>query len=239
MKRRNPLVVSLFLVLVVVLLAWMSELANAVESQTIQKVSPPGFVELGFKELPPTAQIAWEAKQPNFLEFRQYRLENEDQKVAVFYLAPGEYVILATVVDFDAKLFRKVTWQVTVQPGPGPTPVPPIPPGPEPDEPDEPEKPKTVFGLAFLEKAQEVKFHGTPQAKKIAQNFESVASAIAAGGINSIEASRNQLRSLNVDLPRSTAPLWDWLDAFATANFTSLDQYAKAYGEIAIALRYP
>jgi hypothetical protein len=126
----------------------------------------------------------------------------------------------------------KVTVEDMVSPAPVPPlpPKPPVPPKPIPPKPD-------LTGLA-LETFEQVKAMPKDQCKKLASNYESVASAIAAGGILTLADAEKKLFELNrgLSLGREWSGFAQWSGSKLDA-LKELKAVGLALDEIATGLR--
>lgn len=165
-------------------------LASGVYAQAVRGTYPPGFVELNPGEVAAGADVTWEARQPLDLDWREYITVDTGARVAVMYLKPGRYVMVADVIDWDARKRFKKTFIIDVEGTPEP--VPPTPPAPVPDDLTSFEK--TVRDVSRASLVDKALIH------QLGDNFATVASMIAAGGIHTTEDAETKLKELNKPL---------------------------------------
>lgn len=193
--------------------------------QTKRIKTAPGFVELP-ANAPEGASVSWEPRKPFDLDLRQY-LTTDGAPVCVMYLQPGTYAVQLEVIDWDARAQTKTTFVIEVA-GKPPAPIPPGP-TPVPPKPD-------VTGFAKTIR-DEVRKAGVSSevANKIGENFRTVATQIAAGGIKTISEARRAVFDLNksVDVPVGLNGLKKTLDEFLEANATTIQGARNAFEIIA------
>lgn len=178
------------------LLATLVLLLPAIAWGQIKDITrPPGLVELRPGDsIPEGATYRWKAIYPFDLAYREYLTLDAKQRVCLLDLDdPGKYVVDLLVINWDSKQSYDVRHIIEIE---GDAPTPPEPgPGPEP----EPEPDDKLSGLARAVRDEAKKSVRADVAGKLANVFETVASMIAAGGLNSIRDVQFSLRSKLAD----------------------------------------
>lgn len=163
----------------------LSLLAHLARAEQIELKVPAGLVELKLSDpIFSGADISWEAKQPATLLFKG----PYDQGTVIVFNAPsaGQYVVVADVIDWEAKKRTKTTWVVTVE-GPLP-PNPPQPPLPGPVVP----RPTGLAGEVY-DKA--LPLNQPAVCRQYSARLDSVISQIGAGALRDLAAIQTSLRS--------------------------------------------
>jgi hypothetical protein len=135
-------------------------------------------------------------------------------------------------------------------PTPSPAPQPPPVPAPQPPPvPTPPVIPAGKYGFAQIayDAAQGVPLpQRVGQGPRLAENFEAVAAAIAAGAVTSVREANDQLRGKNADVAGANRDLWlPVINAFAAkatdlarqGQLSTMDEHRAAYLEFASGLR--
>lgn len=197
------------------------------EAGKVQRATrEPGWVEL----VPPPApgaiasSTAWHAVKPYDLGFRNY-LTMDGEPVCVLYLEKkGTFAMVATqgVWDGEKLSMRSTTYVITVVDPDKPDPVDPDPVDPdEPDKPDTPDPVPTGIAGELYRLAVQV---GMPKEHcfALADTFDGTASAIAAGGLKTVEAVNISISSNMPRLPVSVRekykPLTSWVSNYMKKN---------------------
>ena len=170
-------------------------------------------------------RCAYIVQAPLGLDVRSYNLEDGKQ-VLVFHSGKHAQIALTTFSNGD--VIPNVTqYVITIKPKPpGPDPNPPDPVGP------------TGFAKLVLTQARAVKM-STAWARKIAINFETVASTIAAGGITTREGANKKLYELNGLQPKAHEAFFTYLEKYLTNNkVTTAEQMAYTFNKIGEGLRF-
>lgn len=156
--------------------------ATALGEQIVMTV-PAGLVELRLPEVAAGADISWEAKQPLTLP---YKGPYDNGSVIVFNAAtPGQYVVTADVIDWEAKKRTKTNYIVTVEGSPPNPPQPPLP-GPVVPRPT---------GLAGEIYDQAIRLNQPQVCLKYSARLDSVISQIGAGALRDINSTQAAVRS--------------------------------------------
>jgi len=194
------------------------------------------LVELAVQS-PPDVTVDWEARDPLTLEWKSYKTI-DGKSVVVFWMQGDQAVLISDLIDWEHRKREKTTWIVTVGDVP-PDPSPPTPPGPQPE----------VFGLETISRESRVLIRpeGQQFLPAVAANFESTASAVAAGGLRTIQSAREAIQTSNrATLGTAGVAAWNpWLVKVGTAvdaledtgRFSDVKLYGKALAEIARGLR--
>ena len=209
--------------------------------QVVKSVHQPGFVELVAGDVPDGASITWEPRKPLDLPILD-RMNLDGQRVCIMHLQPGEYNVLLDIIDWDNRKRTKRVYALVVE-GELPDPDnPPSPPSPTPD-PDIPDNPFDGL-LADIHAEAKAGPWTAKQVQGLADNYEAVASAIAAGGIPSIRLAAQRLRELNSELG-ATDP-WHKMKGLITSYLQeeagpsgtmTLSEYGGHLSKIAEAIR--
>lgn len=178
--------------------------------------------------------VSWEAREPLDLYFLTERTAGG--KACVFFYVAGERVVIVSdVIDWDGRKRTKDTWIVTTE-GPAPPPPGPQPPTPQPDR----------YGLSAVAKAALAKVTDRSLQAALAANFSSTASAVAAGGLRSVDDARKAIQVANRATLGSSEGLWrPWLldvgravDALEDGGqIATVKDYGVALAEIAKGLQ--
>ena len=166
-----------------------------------------------------------EPRKPFDLDLRQY-LTTDGKPVCVMYLQPGTYAVQLEVIDWDARAQTKTTFVIEVAgKPPAPNPVPPEP---------EPKPDVTGFAKTIRDKTRQAGV-SSEVANKSGENFRTVATKIAAGGIKTISEARRAVFALNkqVTIPVGLDGLKKVLDDFLEANATDIQGARNAFEIIA------
>jgi len=194
------------------------------------------LVELAVQS-PADVTVDWEARDPLTLEWKSYKTI-DGKSVVVFWMTGDQAVLVSDLIDWEHRKREKTTWIVTVGDVP-PDPNPPTPPGPQPE----------VFGLETLARESKalIRSDGQQFIPTVAANFESTASAVAAGGLKTIQSAREAIQASNrASLGTAGVAAWNpWLvkvgvavDALEdTGRFTDVKAYGQALAEIARGLK--
>jgi len=154
----------------------------------------------------------------------------------VFTGCPGQYVI----TGFEGRTpFQSIIEIVPVdspQPDPDPDPDPPKP-DPDPPKPD-PTVPLSALSKETCKQAESAGINGL-LADRIASNFEKVASAYAAGGIETEKEAEEMLLSLNTKMPKTSEPFFDWFVRNMNSPSTKkdADNMQRVFEQVAIGVR--
>lgn len=213
-------------------------LVGLAAGETRQVTVPPGMVELRI-EAAEGATIGWEARDPLELDLRQY----EGGTVAVTCAhEPGKRLIVASdVIDWDARTWTRTTWVIVVEGDPGPKPPDPPDPGPDPPPPNPPDPSKYGLDKLARETLAKVGAEGRELAPQIAANFLATASAVAAGGLQTIDAARSDVQRRNRATLGALESAWrPWLYPIGAAvdrledagQFPGVKDYGRALAEI-------
>ena len=171
------------------------------EFQPSPAEKPEGYVD---------PDISWSAADPITLRFKTRTSLKEGWSSLFFVAEPGKtYVIDSDVIDWQNKKRTRKRWIIKVEGAP--VPPKPVPPGPLPS----PVRPEGVAGLVF----DQAKTAQSPEdAKRLAANYETVSSMIAAGGIHTMEEAAKELFSLNKELkldPAKWTNFSEWIDKYS------------------------
>tara|TARA_B100000029_G_scaffold219422_1_gene217158 strand:+ start:102 stop:824 length:723 start_codon:yes stop_codon:yes gene_type:complete len=174
--------------------------------------------------------ISWSAADPITLRFKTRTSLAEGWSSLFFVAEAGKtYVIDSDVIDWQNKRRTRKRWIIRVEGQP--VPPKPTPPGPGPS----PVRPEGVAGLIF-DQAKKV---GRPEdALRLAENYVTVSSMIAAGGIKTMEEAQKELFSANKSLkldPAHWTSFSEWLDKYSseTAPPKSLVDMQRFMDEVA------
>lgn len=156
--------------------------ATALGEQIAMTV-PVGLVELRLPEVAPGADISWEAKQPLVLPFKGPY--DNGTVIVIHASAPGQYVVVGDVIDWEAKKRTKTQFVITAE---GSSPNPPQPPLPGPVVP----RPTGLAGEVY---DQVIQFNQPQVCLKYSARMESVISQIGAGAVRDLAGIQASLRS--------------------------------------------
>lgn len=205
--------------------------------QVVSVKHKPGFVELVADSVPDGASVTWEPRKPFDLPFLD-RQNLDGQRVCIMHLQAGEYAVLLDVIDWDNRKRIKRVFAIEVDGAlPGPD-NPPSPPTPDPDD----------GGFTGILRDIHIEARQGPwtpsQVQGLADNYDTVAAAINAGGIPSIRLASVKLRELNAKLKVSDpwhklkGMITDYLVKEAGDDGTmAIKEYASHLVKIAEALR--
>ena len=160
---------------------------------------PEGYVD---------PDISWSAADPMTLRFKT-RTSLLEGWSSIFFIAEAgkTYVIDSDIIDWKNKKRIRKRWIIKVEGAPVPPAPVPVPPGPV--------RPEGVAGLVF----DAAKTAGAPKdAARIAENYETVSSMIAAGGLHTMEEAAKELFSLNKLLeldPAKWTHFSEWIDNYS------------------------
>jgi hypothetical protein len=183
----------------------------------------------------------------------------------VFTGAPGKYAVKVRVIAIKDGVIQTVYQKgdytniakgTAPAPNPTPTPNPPSPPNPgsnpnptpKPVNPVNPEFPDAPLGYAKLAYANAVNMTDKVIVKAIANNFESIAASINAGGIKSVSIAFSQLTTSNSNTLNGVSSREEWrpwftaIEAKLKADVSSgalsrVGSVADAFMEISMGLR--
>ena len=193
-------------------------LASIAQGQVKERTAEPNRLV----ELRPEKPSAVIVQEPLGLDHRVYNLADGKQ-VIVFHT--GQLTRIVLTVFCNGEVFPEVTQYVIKVVGPTP---------PDPDP-----KPTPPSGLPgeIYKQAKAVKM-APSLAKKAAGNFESVSSAIAAGGIRTVKDGMDKIAEINTRFwPRSTEPFVKWVEAYLQKNVTTVKQLQSVFEAITKGLR--
>ena len=180
--------------------------------------------------------ISWSAADPITLRFKTRTSLLEGWSSLFFVAEAGKkYVIDSDVIDWQNKKRTRKRWIIRTLGTPKPPKPEPTPPGPGPS----PDRPDGVAGLIF----DEAKKVGRPQdALRLAENYETVSSSIAAGGIKTMEEAQKELFGLNKELkldPAHWTNFSEWVDNYSkkTDPPTSLVAMQRFCDDMVVALK--
>jgi len=225
------------LVFLLLVTAW----SQSGHAQVVTTRHEPGFVELVAGDVPEGASITWEPRKPLDLPILD-RMNLAGQRVAIMHLQPGKYNVLLDIIDWENRKRIKRVYALVVE-GELPGPIPPSPPNPTPPEPDVPDNPFDGLLGDIHTEARNGPWKAA-QVQGLADNYETVASAIEAGGIPSIRLAAQRLRELNSKLG-ATDP-WHKMKGLITSYLQeeagpegtmTVKEYAKHLAKIAEAMR--
>ncbi len=168
-----------------ILLSLIALLASVAHGEQIAITAQPGLVELKLTDpIFSGADISWEAKQPLTLPFKG---PYDGGTTIVFHASTaGQYVVVADVIDWEAKKRTKTQWVVTVE-GPPPNP-------PKPPQPPTPPKPRPE-GLAGEVYDRALAIGNPSVAINYSARLDSVTSQIGAGALTTVPEVMGALRS--------------------------------------------
>ena len=141
------------------------------------------------EQFPP--DVAWDVRQPLSLRYISKVATRDGWTTLVFYAEPGEqYIIDSDLIDWENRSRSKQRWILTVE-GDNPTP-------PDPE----------LSGIS-REVYERAKAINEPEiAEAFAANYRTIESQIAAGGMQSVSAARDQLLQMNSAVPDVTNSDW-------------------------------
>lgn len=163
-------------------------------------------------------------QEPLGLDYRVYNLES-GTPVIVFYSGTHTRVVFLTFAN--GEVVPEVTqWFFTVRNAPEPGPKPPKPP-----------KPLTGFAATVAERAASVDLSAADRLKA-AEDFESIASMVAAGAIKKIEGAIEELgRRQGSFWPKKAEPFVRWLEKEINERVTNLEVLVDVFTDIGKGLR--
>ena len=211
-------------------LVWILALASAAMGQSKPVAIAPGLADISI-DVPAGADVSWEARDPLTFAFKTY-MTTDGKSVACFYLPRGQAVMVSDVIDWDNRSRTKTTWVITID---GDEPEPEPDPDPEPDpEPDPDLSPvgKTVFDIAAT-------INDPHAAREIANNYEIVASKMAAVSTMTVPEAIADLTALNrkVKLTKSWSSFVNTMGAWQNKYVQTRAAVISTFPDIAAGLR--
>lgn len=181
------------------------------------------LVELRASSDVPKAAITW-LTAAAAVDYRSYELKSGDAVVLFVAKTPGplEFACAELAVGPDGSpAFSIVKHRVEVTGEPGP-----VPPGPQPPQPNPPNPvPVDKWGLTAI--ARQTAPANVQERAAVKRNYESVASQLAAGGFQGIDAAYAKLRELNRAATGNAATEGHPWNRFAFATSERMDACEK------------
>ena len=226
-------------------------IANAAPAQTREITRPPGIVQIEI-DAPAGADVSWEARDPidlsydvllvskslETVSFDTFDLDDSGalspdefaEAVAVIgsansaFLFNAEantrYVVMSDVIECSSGgiVRQKTTWIVTVG---------------EPIDPIDPVVPPDLTGFAKVVYDEALKVGNKAEAATLANNFQAVASQIAAGGITTIDQAADKIVALNAPLkPSGRWTAWGKVVATEMNKANTLDDVERTFNAV-------